>query len=69
MDSLFFWLKNVVYTSLCLSRDKIKGQFDKNTILTTTKILLKKYDYFFVNFQIILSTYKLDSLSKKKKNL
>ena len=29
-------------TSLCLSRDKTKGQSDKNTTLTLTKTLHKK---------------------------
>ena len=29
-------------TLLCLSRDKTKGQFDKNTTLTFTKMLHKK---------------------------
>ena len=59
---LIFQFKNVL-THLCLSRDKSKEQFGKNAILTPTETLPKKQDYFFVNFQIILSTYKLDSLS------
>ena len=60
---IFFWFKNTS-TLLYLSRDKIKGQFGKNATLTPTKTLLKKYDYFPVNFQIALSTYKLDSQNK-----
>ena len=51
-------------TPLSLSRDKIKGQSDKNATLTPTKILPKKYDKFPVNFQIDLSTYKLDFQNK-----
>ena len=38
---LFFFKKNN-FTLLYLSRDKIKGQSDKNTILTLTKTLPKK---------------------------
>ena len=52
--------------SLCLSRDKTKGQSGKNTTLTPIKTLPKKQDYFSVIFQIDFSTYKLDSLKKKK---
>ena len=33
-----------------LSRDKIKGQFDKNATLTLTKALPKKYNHILVNF-------------------
>ena len=55
---LIFQLKNAPIP-LCLSRDKTIRQSDKNAILTSTKILPKKYDNFLVNFQIILSTYKL----------
>ena len=62
-----FQFKNAP-TPLCLSRDKIKGHSGKNTTLTPTKTLPKKQDYFSVIFQITLSTYKLDSLFKKKKN-
>ena len=43
---------------------KIKGQFGKNVFLTSTKILPKKYDKFPVNFQITLSTYKLNCQNK-----
>ena len=49
---------------LCLSRDKTKGQSSKNTTLTSTKTLPKKYDNSPVNFQITLSTYKLDCQNK-----
>ena len=49
---------------LWLSRDKTKGQFGKNATLTLTKTLLKKYDNFFINFQIDLFTYKLDFQNK-----
>ena len=59
MDSSFCLFKNAL-TPLCLSRDKTKGQFGKNTTLTPTKTLPKKYGHFLVNFQIVLSTYKLD---------
>ena len=38
---LFFFKKNN-FILLYLSRDKIKGQSDKNTTLTPTKILRKK---------------------------
>ena len=38
---LIFWFKNAS-TPLCLSRDKTKEQFGKNTTLTPTKILPKK---------------------------
>ena len=47
-----------------LSRDKIKGQSGKNATLTPTKTLPKKQDKFPVNFQIVLSTYKLDCQNK-----
>ena len=63
MGSLFFWFKNA-YTSLYLSRDKTKRQSGKNTTLTPTKILSKKYGNFSVDFQISLFTYKLDSQNK-----
>ena len=36
------------------------GQFGKNVTLTPTKTLPKKMYFFFVNFQITLSIYKLD---------
>ena len=60
---LIFWLKNA-HTLLCLSRDRIKGQSGKNTTLSPTKIFPKKYGHFLVEFQIVLSTYKLDSQNK-----
>ena len=60
---LIFLFKNA-HTPLCLSRNKIKEQFGKNTTLTPTKTLPKKYDHFLVDFQIALSTYKLDSQNK-----
>ena len=41
LGSSFFWFKKAS-TSLCLSKDKIKGKFGKNTSLTPTKILSKK---------------------------
>ena len=59
----FFKFKNVP-TSLCLCRDKIKVQSGKNITLTFTKILPKKYVYSFIDFQITLSTYKLDFQNK-----
>ena len=37
-------------TFLCLSRDKIKGQFGKNVTLTPTKTLPKKQDHSHINF-------------------
>ena len=40
LDSSFFSSKNAP-TSLCLNRDKIKGQSGKNTTLTFTKTLPK----------------------------
>ena len=49
---------------LCLSRDKTKGQFNKNTTLTPTKTLSKKLSHSLVNFQIALFTYKLYSQNK-----
>ena len=64
---LIFQFKNTP-TPLCLSRDKIKGHSGKNVTVTPTKILPKKQDYSLVIFQIALSTYKLDSFFKKKKN-
>ena len=41
LGSSFFWFKNTP-TFLCLSRDKTKGQSDKNTTLTPTKTCPKK---------------------------
>ena len=63
MGSSFFWFKNAP-TPLYLSRDKIKGQFGKNTTLIFTKTWPKKYGYSLVDFQISLSTYKLNSQNK-----
>ena len=60
---LIFLFKNA-HTPLCLSRNKIKEQFGKNTTLTPTKTLHKKYGHFLVDFQIALSIYKLDSQNK-----
>ena len=40
LRSLLFWLQNAL-TSICLSRDKTKGQSGKNTTLTPTKTLPK----------------------------
>ena len=62
-ESSFFGLKNAS-TPLSLSRDKAKGQCGKYTTLTLTKIFPKKYGHFLVEFQIVLSTYKLDSQNK-----
>ena len=42
---------------MMLSKDKTKGQFRKNTILTLTEILPKKYGHFPIKFQITLSVY------------
>ena len=58
-----FCLKNTP-TFLCLDRDKIKEQFSKNITLTPTKILPKKQAHSPVDFQITLSTYKLNSQNK-----
>ena len=63
LRSSYFWFKNTP-TSLWLNRDKTKGQFGKNTTLTPIKTLPKKYDHSAVDFQISLSTYKLDSQNK-----
>ena len=63
LDSSFFQFKNA-RTLLCLCKDKTKGQFDKNTTVTSTKTLPKKQDYSFIDFQITLSTYKLNSQNK-----
>ena len=41
-----------------------KGQFSKNTTLIPIKTLPKKQDYTLIDFQITLSTYKLDSQNK-----
>ena len=41
LGSSFFWFKKPS-TPLCLSRDKTKGQFGKNTTISPTKTLLKK---------------------------
>ena len=43
---------------------KTKEQSDKHTTLTPTKILPKKQSHSLVDFQIALSTYKLDSQNK-----
>ena len=63
MDFSLFWFKNTP-TSLYLSRHKTKGQSGKNATLTPTKILPKKKDHSSVDFQIALSTYKLDTQEK-----
>ena len=63
MGSSFFWFKNT-FTPICLNRDKTKGQSSKNATLTLTKTLPKKYGHSPVNFQITLSTYKLDFQNK-----
>ena len=63
LGSFFFLFKNA-HTLLPLSRDKVKGQFGKNTTLNPTKILPPKLDHFPLNFQIDLFTYKLDSQKK-----
>ena len=60
----FFKFKNVSIF-LCLSKNKIKRQFDKNTTLTLTKTLIKKQSHSPINFQITLFTYKLDFKIKK----
>ena len=43
---------------------KTRGQSDKNITLTSTKILPKKYGHPLIDFQIALSTYKLNSQNK-----
>ena len=50
---LIFLFKNAP-TSLCLSRDKIKGYSGKNATVTPTKTLPKKY-----SMTILLSFFKL----------
>ena len=54
------------HTTLYLCRDKTKRQFGKNITVTPTKTLPKKQGPSLVDFQIILSIYKLDSQNKKK---
>ena len=63
LGSSFFQLKNAL-TPLSLSRDKTKGQSDKNTTLTLTKTLSKKQGYSHIDFQIVLSIYKLKFQNK-----
>ena len=63
MGLSFFLFKNTP-TPLCLSRDKTKGQFRKNTVLTPTKTWPKKQGHSIVDFQLLYSTYKLDSQNK-----
>ena len=63
LEFLVFLFKNVCI-SLCLVRDKIKEQSSKNITLIPTKTLLKKWSHSPINFQIFLSTYKLDSQNK-----
>ena len=60
---IFYFFKNIS-TFLCLSRNKTKRQSDKNTTLTPTKSLPKKYGHSLVNFQNFFFTYKLDSQIK-----
>ena len=55
---LIFQFENTP-TPLYLCRDKIKRQSGKNATLIPTKTLPKKQDKFPVNFQIVLSIYKL----------
>ena len=52
LESSFIWFKNAP-TPLCLSRDKTKGQFGKNTILTPTKKLPKKYATLLLIFKLL----------------
>ena len=59
-----FFLFKKALTLLCLIRDKTKEHSSKNTTLTHTKTLPKKYDHSFVDFQIILFNYKLNSQNK-----
>ena len=63
LEFLVFLFKNVSIF-LCLVRDKTKGQSSKNTTLIPIKTLLKKWSHSPINFQIFLSTYKLDSQNK-----
>ena len=42
LDFFFFFGFKNAHTLLCLSRNKTKGQFGKNTTLTPTKTLPKK---------------------------
>ena len=41
-----------------------KGQSGKNTTLTLTKTLPKKQGHSSIDFQVVLSTYKLDFQNK-----
>ena len=45
-------------------KTKTKRQSSKNTTLTLTKTLPKKYGHSPIDFQITLSTYKLDFQNK-----
>ena len=62
---LIFLLFKNDHTPLCLSKDKTKGQSSKNTTLIPTKTLPTKLAHFPLDFQIDLSTYKLDSQKLK----
>ena len=52
-EILIFWVKNAPIP-LCLSKDKIEKQSSKNTILTPTKTLPKKYIHSLVEFFFFL---------------
>ena len=62
MESSFFLLKNA--PTLPYVRDKTKRQSGKNTTLIPTKILPKKWGHSPIDFQIVLSIYKLNSQNK-----
>lgn len=53
----FSLLQKYAYT-LCLSTNKIGGQFGKNISLIPTKTLPTKRDHSLVGFQIALSTFR-----------
>ena len=61
---LIFFNSKIPLNPYVYAEIKLKDNSIKNTTLTPTKILPKKQDHSFVNFQIVLSTYKLDFQNK-----
>ena len=61
---LYYYLYYYLSISILLYYLRIKGQSGTNTTLTSTKTLPKKQGYSPVDFQIDLSTYKLNFQSK-----
>ena len=57
LDSSFFLFKNAL-TPLCLSKDKTKAQFGKNTTLTPIKTLPKKYGHSPIDFKLLYPLIK-----------